>query len=90
VFNHAPHVVVRCLESNNQMVTNVLHCILHVEVPDGSYTLVLADVNEGAGGDMHYVTVEQDPDQSPEVVCPLVLTKASLGLFINLYVPLHF
>jgi hypothetical protein len=31
-------------------------CILHVEVPDGSYTLVPADVNEGAGGDVHYVT----------------------------------
>jgi hypothetical protein len=25
------------------------------------------DVNEGAGGDVHYVTVEQDTDQSPEV-----------------------
>jgi hypothetical protein len=23
-------------------------------------------VNEGAGGDVHYVTVEQDPGQSPE------------------------
>jgi hypothetical protein len=32
--------------------------------PDGSYTLVLAEEDEGAGGDMHYVTVEQDPDQS--------------------------
>jgi hypothetical protein len=42
-------------------------CILHVEVHDGSYTLVPVDVNEGAGGDVHYVTIEQDPDQSPEV-----------------------
>jgi hypothetical protein len=41
-------------------------CILHVEVPDSSYTLVLVDEDEGAGGDVHYVTVEQDPDQSPE------------------------
>jgi hypothetical protein len=24
------------------------------------------DVNEGAGGDVHYITVEQDPGQSPE------------------------
>jgi hypothetical protein len=24
------------------------------------------DVNEGAGGDVHYVTVEQDSGQSPE------------------------
>jgi hypothetical protein len=28
---------------------------------------VPADEDEGAGGDVHYVTVEQDPDQSPEV-----------------------
>jgi hypothetical protein len=26
-----------------------------------------ADEDEGAGGDVHYMTVEQDPDQSPEV-----------------------
>jgi hypothetical protein len=39
---------------------------------------------EGAGGDVHYVTVEQDPDQSSEVcVCLLVLTKASPGLFVK-------
>jgi hypothetical protein len=28
---------------------------------------VPADDDVGAGGDVHYVTVEQDPDQSPEV-----------------------
>jgi hypothetical protein len=27
---------------------------------------VPVDVNEGAGGDVHYVTVEQGPGQSPE------------------------
>jgi hypothetical protein len=43
-----------------------MHCILRVEVSDGSYTLVPADEDKGTGGDMHYVTVEQDPDQSPE------------------------
>jgi hypothetical protein len=32
-------------------------CILRV---------VPTDEDEGAGGDVHYVTVEQDPDQSPE------------------------
>jgi hypothetical protein len=42
-----------------------LHCILRVEVSDGNYTLVSEDVNEGAGGGVHYVTIEQDPDQSP-------------------------
>jgi hypothetical protein len=41
-------------------------CILRVEVPDGSYTLVSEDVNEGAGGGVHYVAIEQDPGQSPE------------------------
>jgi hypothetical protein len=49
------------------MVASVLHCILCVEVPNGSYMLVPADVNEGSGGGVHYVTVEQDPGQSPEV-----------------------
>jgi hypothetical protein len=38
-----------------------------VEVPAGSYTLVPTDEDEGARGDVHYVTVEQDPDQSLEV-----------------------
>jgi hypothetical protein len=33
-------------------------------VPDGNYTLVSEDVNEGAGGGVHYVAIEQDPDQS--------------------------
>jgi hypothetical protein len=42
-------------------------CILRVEVPDGSCTPVLADKDEGAGGDVHYVSVEQDPNQSSEV-----------------------
>jgi hypothetical protein len=37
-------------------------CILHVEVLDGSYMLVSADEDEGAGGDVHYVIVEQDSD----------------------------
>jgi hypothetical protein len=41
-------------------------CILRVEVPDGSYTLVPEDGNKGAGGGVHYLTVEQDPGQSPE------------------------
>jgi hypothetical protein len=43
-----------------------LHCIPRVEVPDGSYMLVRADEDEGAGGDVHYVTVDQDPGQSLE------------------------
>jgi hypothetical protein len=44
-----------------------MHCILRIEVLDGSYTLVPVDEDEEAGGDVHYMTVEQDPDQSPEV-----------------------
>jgi hypothetical protein len=43
-----------------------LHCIPRIEVLNGSYTLVPTDEDEGAGGDVHDVTVEQDPDQSPE------------------------
>jgi hypothetical protein len=41
-------------------------CILRVEIPDGSYTLVPTDKDEGAGGDVQYVTIEQDPDQTME------------------------
>jgi hypothetical protein len=49
-----------------RIVTQVLHSILCVEVPDGNYTLMSEDVNEGAGGGVHYVAIEQDPDRSPE------------------------
>jgi hypothetical protein len=49
-----------------RVVTQALHCILRVEVPDGNYTLVSEDVNEGEGGDVHYVAIEQDLGQSPE------------------------
>jgi hypothetical protein len=42
-------------------------CILGVEVPGGSYTLVPTDEDEGAGGDVHYVSVEEDQNQSQEV-----------------------
>jgi hypothetical protein len=49
------------------MPINSCVCVLRVEVPGGSYTLVPADEDEGAGGDVQYVTVEQDPNRSPEV-----------------------
>jgi hypothetical protein len=51
---------------------------------------VPADEDEGAGGDVHYMTVEQDPDKVWKFVCLLVPTKASPGLFINLCVSLNF
>jgi hypothetical protein len=41
-------------------------CILYVEIPDSSYTLVSVDEDEGVEGDVHYVTIENDQDQSPE------------------------
>jgi hypothetical protein len=57
----------KLFETNSiQFVTQVLHCILRVEDPDGIYTLVSEDANEGAGGGMHYVAIEKDPGQSPE------------------------
>jgi hypothetical protein len=37
-----------------------------VDLPDGSYTLVSEGGGEGVDRDVHYVTVEQDLDQSPE------------------------
>jgi hypothetical protein len=44
---------------------------------------VPADKDEGAGGDMHYVTVEQDPDQSPEV-CVSACADEGKPRFIHL------
>jgi hypothetical protein len=41
------------------------------------------DVNEGAGGDVHYVTVEQDPDQSPEVCVTACANKGKPRFIIN-------
>jgi hypothetical protein len=58
-------------------------CILRVEDPDGSYTLVPVDVYEGAGGDVHYVTVEQDPGQSPEVCLTSCANKGKPQFIIN-------
>jgi hypothetical protein len=40
--------------------------ISRVELPDGNYTLVLEGGEEGADGDVHYMTVDQDLDQSLE------------------------
>jgi hypothetical protein len=45
--------------------------------------LVPADEDEGAGGDVHYVTVEQDPDQSPEV-CVSACADKGKPRFIHL------
>jgi hypothetical protein len=38
----------------------------HVDLPEGSYTLVPEGGDEGAHGDVHYVAIEQDLGQSPE------------------------
>jgi hypothetical protein len=68
VVNHAPHGCQKwfCDELTQSAIKSCI-CILRVEVPDGSYTLVPANEDEGAGQDVHYVTVEQDSGQSPEV-----------------------
>jgi hypothetical protein len=43
-------------------------------------TLVLADEDEGAGGDMYYVTVEQDRTKVQKVVCMLGKTRFNIHL----------
>jgi hypothetical protein len=43
-----------------------LHLHPRIDLTDGSYMLVLEGGDEGADGDVHYVTVEQDLDQSLE------------------------
>jgi hypothetical protein len=40
-------------------------------------------VNEGAGGDVHYVTVEQDLDQSPEVCVTACASEGKPRFTIN-------
>jgi hypothetical protein len=51
---------------------------------------VPADKDEGAGGDVHYMTVEQDPGQSPEVGVSACSDEGKPWLFINLCVSLNF
>jgi hypothetical protein len=48
--------------------------------------LVPADKDEGAGGDVHYVSVDQDPDQSPEVCVTACADEGKASLNINLCV----
>jgi hypothetical protein len=43
-----------------------LHLHPHVDLPDGSYTLVPEGGDEGADGELQYVGVAQDLNQSPE------------------------
>jgi hypothetical protein len=43
-----------------------LHLHLRVDLPNGSYTLVLEGGDEGADEELHHVFVAQDLDQSPE------------------------
>ena len=43
-----------------------MHLHPRVDLPDGSRTLVPEGGDEGADGDVHYVAVEQDLDQSLE------------------------
>jgi hypothetical protein len=43
-----------------------LHVHHRVDLPDSSYALLPKGGDEGADGDVHYVAVEQDLDQSLE------------------------
>jgi hypothetical protein len=57
-----------------------------VDLHDGSYTLVPEGGDEGADGELQYVDVAQDLDQSPEGPKANLATKASPGsltLFFN-------
>jgi hypothetical protein len=69
-----------------------------LDLPDGTYTLMPDGGDEGANGDVHYVVVEQDLDQSPEgpkanltnegkprfIINPYCLFKyLQLSLFMN-------
>jgi hypothetical protein len=47
---------------------------------------VSANEDEGVRGDVHYVTVEQDPDQSPEGCLSASADEGKPGSIINLCV----
>jgi hypothetical protein len=60
-----------------------LHLHPHVDLPGGSYTLVPEGGDEGADGDVHYVAVEQDLDQSPEGPKANLANEGKLRFIIN-------
>jgi hypothetical protein len=77
-------VVISCLKLiKSKLSLKSCICILRVEVPAGSYMLVPEDVNKGAGGDMHYVAIEQDPGQSPKVCLTACASEGKPGFTIN-------
>jgi hypothetical protein len=43
-----------------------VHLHPRVDLPDGRYTLVSEERDEGANGELQYVDVAQDLDQSPK------------------------
>jgi hypothetical protein len=55
----------------------------HVDLPDGSYTLVPKGGDEGADGDVHYVVVEQDMDQSPKGLKDNLANEGKPGLSLT-------
>jgi hypothetical protein len=57
-----------------------------VDLPNGSYTLVPKRGDEGAGGDVHYVAVEQDLDQRPEGPKANLANEGKPRFIINLCV----
>jgi hypothetical protein len=53
----------------NKLIKNrqiILHLHLHVDLPDGRYTLVPEGRDEGTDEDLQYVDVAQDLNQSLE------------------------
>jgi hypothetical protein len=61
-----------------------LHLHPRVDIPDSSYTLVPEGGDEGVDGDVHYVAVEQDLDQSPEGPKANLANEGKLWFNINL------
>jgi hypothetical protein len=49
----------------------------HVDLPNCNHTLVPEGGDEGADGELQYVDIAQDQDQSPEGPRPTLPTKAS-------------
>jgi hypothetical protein len=58
---------------------------LDVDLPDDSYTLVPEGGDEEVDGDVHYVVVEQDLDQSPEGPKANLANEGKSRFIINPY-----
>jgi hypothetical protein len=65
-----------CTQSSSNNNSTPL-CIARVELSGGNYTLVLEGGEEGDDGNVHYVAIDQDLNQSSKEIKASLVTKES-------------